>query len=89
MHELVHADVFDKDSVVQAMRGSAGAIVCAGSPKIEPKTIGLGTLELTGNNSIFGDYEEEAPIIIGGVAVVLVLAIVVVVVRRRRRSFDD
>lgn len=57
--------------------------------KIEPKTIGLGTLELTGNNSIFGDYEEEAPIIIGGVAVVLVLAIVVVVVRRRRRSFDD
>ncbi|MBF66637.1 MAG: hypothetical protein CMQ29_02950 [Gammaproteobacteria bacterium] len=39
--ELVHADVFDKDSVVQAMRGSAGAIVCAGSPKIEPKTIPL------------------------------------------------
>ena len=57
--------------------------------KVEPKTIGIGTLELTGNNSIFGEYEEEAPIIIGGVAVVLVLTILVVVIRRRRRSFDD
>ena len=57
--------------------------------KVEPKTIGIGTLELTGNNSIFGEYEEEVPIIIGGVAVVLVLTILVVVIRRRRRSFDD
>ena len=57
--------------------------------KVEPKTIGIGTLELTGNNSIFGEYEEEAPIIIGGVAVVLVLTNLEVVIRRRRRSFDD
>ena len=56
---------------------------------VEPKSVGIGTLELTGNNSIFGEYEEEAPIIIGGVALVLVLAIAVVVIRRRRRSFDD
>ncbi len=56
---------------------------------VEPKSIGIGTLELTGNNSIFGDYEEEAPIIIGGTAVVLVLTIVVVIIRRRRRSLDD
>ena len=57
--------------------------------KVEPKTIGIGALELTGNNSIFGEYEEEFPIIIGGVAVVLVLTILVVVIRRRRRSLDD
>ena len=56
---------------------------------VEPKSVGIGTLELTGNNSIFGDYEEEAPVIIGGVAVVLVLTIAVVVIRRRRNSFDD
>ena len=56
---------------------------------VEPKSVGIGTLELTGNNSSFGDYEEEAPIIIGGGALVLVLAIAVVVIRRRRRSFDD
>ena len=52
-------------------------------------SIGIGTIDLTGNNSIFGDYSEEAPVIIGGVAVVVVLAIAVIVVRRRRRSFED
>ena len=57
--------------------------------KVEPKSIGIGTIDLTGNNSIFGDYSEEAPVIIGGVAVVVVLAIAVIVVRRRRRSFED
>ncbi len=57
--------------------------------KIEPKSIGIGIIDLTGNDSIFGDYSEEAPVIIGGVFVVIVLAIVVVVIRRRRRSFDD
>ena len=57
--------------------------------KIEPKTIGIGIIDLTGNDSIFGDYSEEAPVIIGGVVVVIVLAIAVVVIRRRRRSFDD
>ena len=57
--------------------------------KVEPKSIGIGTLELTGNNSIFGDYEEEAPVIIGGVAVIIVLAVTVAVIRRRRRSFED
>ena len=57
--------------------------------KVEPKSIGIGTLELTGNNSIFGDYEEEAPVIIGGVAVIIVLAVAVAVIRRRRRSFED
>jgi hypothetical protein len=57
--------------------------------KIEPKSIGIGTIDLTGNNSIFGEYSDEAPIIIGGVVVVLVLAVVVVLVKRRRTSFDD
>ena len=57
--------------------------------KVEPKSIGIGTIDLTGNGSIFGDYSEEAPVIVGGVAVVIVLAIVVVVIRRRRRSFED
>ncbi len=58
--------------------------------KIEPKSIGIGTIDLTGNDSIFGEYSDEAPIIIGGVAVVLVMAIIgIAVSRRRRRLFDD
>jgi len=57
--------------------------------KVEPKTIGIGIIDLTGNDSIFGDYSEEAPVIVGGVVVVIVLAIAVVVIRRRRRSFED
>ena len=57
--------------------------------KVEPKSIGIGTIDLTGNDSIFGDYSDEAPIIIGGVVVVLVLTVAVVLVRRRRASFDD
>ena len=57
--------------------------------KVEPKSIGIGTIDLTGNNSVFGEYSDEAPIIIGGVVVVLVLAVAVVLVRRRRTSFDD
>ena len=58
--------------------------------KVEPKSIGIGVIDLTGNDSIFGEYTDEAPIIIGGVAVVLVLVIVGVIVSRRRRdSFDD
>ena len=58
--------------------------------KIEPKSIGSGTIDLTGNDSVFGEYSDEAPIIIGGVAVVLVLAILVIAMtRRRRRLLDD
>jgi len=58
--------------------------------KIEPKSIGIGTIDLTGNDSIFGEYSDEAPIIIGGVVVVLVLAIIgIAVSRRRKRLFDD
>jgi hypothetical protein len=58
--------------------------------KIEPKSIGIGTIDLTGNNSIFGEYSDEAPIIIGGVAVILVMAIIgIAVSRRRRRLLDD
>ena len=58
--------------------------------KVEAKTLGIGSIELTGNESIFGEYSDEAPIIIGGVATVLVLAIVgMLVARRRRRSLDD
>ena len=58
--------------------------------KIEPKSIGIGTIDLTGNDSVFGEYSDEAPIIIGGVAVVLVLAIIgIVMSRRRRRLLDD
>ena len=58
--------------------------------KIEPKSIGIGTIDLTGNDSIFGEYSDEAPIIIGGVAVVLVLAIIgIAVSRRRKRLLDD
>ena len=58
--------------------------------KVEPKSIGIGVIDLTGNDSIFGEYTDEAPIIIGGVAVVLVMAIIGVFVSRRRRdSFDD
>ena len=57
--------------------------------KVEPKTIGIGIIDLTGNDSIFGDYSDEAPVIVGGVTVVIVLAIAVVVIRRRRRSFED
>ena len=56
--------------------------------KVEPKSIGIGAIDLTGNDSVFGEYADEAPVIIGGVAVVLVLAIVIFVIRRRR-SFDD
>ena len=58
------------------------------SVTVEPKSIGIGTIDLTGNDSVFGEYADEAPVIIGGVAVVLVLTIVMLVVRRRR-SFDD
>ena len=58
--------------------------------KVEPKSIGIGVIDLTGNDSIFGEYADEAPIIIGGVAVVLVMVIIGVIVSRRRRdSFDD
>jgi len=57
--------------------------------KVEPKTIGIGIIDLTGNDSIFGDYSDEAPVIVGGVTVVIVLAIAVIVIRRRRRSFDN
>jgi hypothetical protein len=58
--------------------------------KVEPKSIGIGTIDLTGNNSIFGEYSDEAPIIIGGVAVILVMAIIgIAVSRRRRRLLDD
>ena len=58
--------------------------------KVEPKSIGIGVIDLTGNDSIFGEYTDEAPIIIGGVAVVLVMVIIGVIVSRRRRdSFDD
>ena len=39
--ELLAADVFDKDSIVRAMTGCDGTIVCAGSPKIELETIPL------------------------------------------------
>jgi hypothetical protein len=56
--------------------------------KVEPKSIGIGVIDLTGNDSIFGEYVDEAPIIIGGVVVVLVLTIVTVMIRRRR-SFED
>ncbi len=58
------------------------------SVTVEPKSIGIGTIDLTGNDSVFGEYADEAPVIIGGVAVVLILTIVMLVVRRRR-SFDD
>lgn len=58
------------------------------SVTVEPKSIGIGTIDLTGNDSVFGEYADEAPVIIGGVAVVLVLTIVAIVLRRRR-SFDD
>ena len=58
--------------------------------KIEPKSIGIGTIDLTGNDSVFGEYSDEAPIIIGGIAVVLVLAIIgIAMSRRRRRLLDD
>ena len=51
---------------------------------------GIGVIDLTGNDSVFGEYADEAPIIVGGVAVVLVMAIIGVIVSRRRRdSFDD
>ena len=53
-------------------------------------SIGIGVIDLTGNDSVFGEYADEAPIIVGGVAVVLVMAIIGVIVSRRRRdSFDD
>ena len=58
--------------------------------KVEPNSIGIGVIDLTGNDSVFGEYADEAPIIVGGVAVVLVMAIIGVIVSRRRRdSFDD
>ena len=53
--------------------------------KIEPKSIGIGIIDLTGNDAVFGEYSDEAPIIIGGVAAVLVLAIIGIAVSRRRR----
>ena len=39
--QLIEADVFDQASIVRAMSGCDGTIVCAGSPKIEPETIPL------------------------------------------------
>jgi len=58
--------------------------------KVEPKSLGIGSIELTGNDSVFGEYSDEAPIIIGGVATVLVLAIIgMLVARRKRRSLND
>jgi hypothetical protein len=58
--------------------------------KVEPKSIGIGVIDLTGNDSVFGEYVDEAPIIVGGVAVVLLMVIIGVIVSRRRRdSFDD
>jgi nucleoside-diphosphate-sugar epimerase len=38
---LYSADVFDKASLLPAMAGCSGVIVCAGSPVIEPQTIDL------------------------------------------------
>ena len=38
---LFSADVFDKDSLKAAMAGCTGAIICAGSPVVEPETIDL------------------------------------------------
>lgn len=38
---LFSADVFDRVSLIKAMTGCSGVIVCAGSPVIEPKTIDL------------------------------------------------
>ncbi len=58
--------------------------------KVEPKSIGIGVIDLTGNDSVFGEYADEAPIIVGGVAVVLLMVIIGVIVSRRRKdSFDD
>lgn len=39
--KLFSADVFDKASLLPAMAGCSGVIVCAGSPVIEPQTIDL------------------------------------------------
>ncbi len=38
---LFSADVFDKASLLPAMAGCSGVIVCAGSPVVEPQTIDL------------------------------------------------
>ncbi len=58
--------------------------------KVESKSIGIGVIDLTGNDSVFGEYADEAPIIVGGVAVVLLMVIIGVIVSRRRKdSFDD
>ncbi len=38
---LYSADVFDKASLLPAMAGCSGVIVCAGSPVVEPETIDL------------------------------------------------
>jgi len=38
---LFTADVFDKDSIRQAMENCSGVIVCAGSPLVVPETIDL------------------------------------------------
>ena len=38
---LFAADVFDKDSIRQAMENCSGVIVCAGSPLVVPETIDL------------------------------------------------
>jgi hypothetical protein len=75
----------DGDSVPKSCPGSNVVNV-----KVGPKSIGIGVIDLTGNDSVFGEYADEAPIIIGGVAVVLVMVIIGVIVSRRRRdSFDD
>ncbi len=39
--KLFSADVFDKASLLPAMAGCSGVIVCAGSPVVEPETIDL------------------------------------------------
>ena len=58
--------------------------------KVEPKSIGIGVIDLTGNDSVFGEYADDDRRLVGGVAVVLVMAIIgVIVLRRRRDSFDD
>ncbi len=52
--------------------------------KVEPKSIGIGTFDLSGNDSVFGEYDEEAPIIVGVAVILLVLTIAIVMIRRRR-----
>ena len=79
-------DVLEDGDSVQKYCPSSNVV----NVKVEPKSIGIGVIDLTGNDSVFGEYADEAPIIVGGVAVVLVMAIIGVIVSRRRRdSFDD